>query len=71
MNTDTEFLDRNKIRHIIDRCKDQLAPSPNRMALVLEHLGIQKLYFASANKHVRVDIADKRAFMLARIRYGF
>lgn len=71
MSVKVEFIDRYTIRNVIEKCRSQLNPSHNRTALVLEHLGLGKVYFASTKKMVRVDVADPRAFMLARIRYGF
>lgn len=71
MNTQIEFVNRHAIKKVIDVCKAQLNPSPNRTALVYEHLGIQRVYFVSTSTDVRVDVVDRKAFMLARIRYGF
>ena len=70
---DFDIVDRKKLNEAIMRCREQLAPSPHRDALVYEHLGVSQVLMRS-DAHMnraRVHISDRKQYMLAKLRYGF
>jgi hypothetical protein len=70
---DFDIVDRKKLNEAIRRCREQLAPSPHRDALVYEHLGVSQVLMRSDAQmnRARVHISDRKQYMLAKLRYGF
>ena len=70
---DFDIVDRKKLNDTIKQCREQLAPSPHRDALIYEHLGIAEVLMRSDARlnRARVHISDRKQYMLARLRYGF
>ena len=70
---DFDIVDRKKLNDAIKQCREQLAPSPHRNALIYEHMGITEVLMRSDARlnRARVHISDRKQYMLARLRYGF
>lgn len=70
---DFDIVDRKKLTDTIKQCREQLAPSPHRDALIYEHLGISEVLMRSDARlnRARVHISNRKQYMLARLRYGF
>lgn len=70
---DFDIVDRKKINEAVRKCREQLAPSPHRDALIYEHLGVSEILMRSDARlnRARVHISDRKQYMLAKLRYGF
>ena len=70
---DFDIVDRKKLNDVIKQCREQLAPSPHRDALIHEHLGVSEIIMRSDARlnRARVHVSNYKQYMLAKLRYGF